>query len=106
MFNDANLHVLASYNLKNEHFKTVTAPDRSNRFRHTETCPAHCPLLGNMRRYKQAIQLECYSLRLSQAKTLMPCVNIRTALSIALTNRDCKGFSITHIFIFYHILPC
>ena len=34
-----------------------------------ETHPARSPLVGNMRRYEQAIQLERSSLRLSQAKT-------------------------------------
>jgi len=50
MYIDANPQVLASDNLKIEHFKCGAALDRTNRFRYTVTRPARSPLLGNTRR--------------------------------------------------------
>ena len=61
------------------------------------------PLLGNkgLRTNNTNRVFHC---KVITSQDLMICVNIRNALSIALANKDCECFSITHSFIFYPVI--
>ena len=72
-------------------------------YRYTRMCPTHSPLLGNMRRLRTSNSTQVCHFKVITSRDVRICVNMCTALSIALANIDCKTFFITHIFI---ILPC
>ena len=66
-------------------------------------CPPPRPLVGN-KGLRTNNTTWVFHFKVITSQDLRICVNIRNALSIALTNMDCECFSITHIFIFYPVI--
>jgi hypothetical protein len=90
-------------------FLHTTAVGRTNRFRYKRTCPAHSPLLGNIRRLSTSDTTRAFGVKVFTNQGARICVSISTTLSISLTNVRWEGVSITQFLSYilvYHILPC
>lgn len=90
----------------------MSAVEGTNCFQYMGTCPAHSPLLGNIRSLRTSDKTREFHSKVVINDDVTIYVNICSILNIAVTNRDCEGFSITHFSFFliscsiYHILPC
>jgi hypothetical protein len=61
------------------------------------TCPAHSPLLGNIRSLRTSETTKEFHSKVVINEDMTIYVNIRSMLNIAVTNPECKGFSITQV---------
>jgi hypothetical protein len=80
-------------------------------FQFMGACPAHSPLLGNIRSKRTSDNTREFHSKVVINDDVTIYVNSCSILNIAPTNRDCEGFSIPHSLFFliscsiYQILP-
>jgi hypothetical protein len=84
----------------------MTALDCTDCVRYTGMCPAHSPLLGNMRGLRTSETTPEFHFKIITNQDVNIYVNIHITVCTALTNIDCKSFSNSHFYLFYHILSC